>query len=155
MNDINYNFKRHVELLNQEKKLRSEGKFFFAESENEFKELCQYNSLMSQHIFWENRFEVSSLIQTFLNKKINAYQFHDSVFGLRRNHLAKCKEFQSKLTSEEIKEFFPNQESYKLKGFLSFLYFECEHFEMKWDEEDFYNTILDGFLKFQKILEEE
>ena len=82
-------------------------------------------------------------------------EFHDSVFGLRRNHIAKCKKFLSKLVSEELKDFFPNEESYKLKGFLFSLYFECEHFEMNFDEEKFYTSIRNGFLKFQKILNEE
>ena len=82
-------------------------------------------------------------------------EFHDSVFGIRRNHIAKCEKFLSKLVSEELKDFFPNKESYKLKGFLSSLYFECEHFEMNFDEEEFYTSIRNGFLKFQKILNEE
>ena len=118
-------------------------------------ELSQYNAVVDQHIFWEKHFEVASLIQTFLNQEITAEKFHDSVFGLRRNHIDKCNKFLSKLVSGEIKEFFPNKESYKLKGFLSFLYLECEHFEMNWDEETFYNSIRNGFLKFQKILNEE
>ena len=118
-------------------------------------ELSQSNAAIDQHIFWEDHFEVASLIQTFLNKEINAREFHESVFGLRRNHIDKCEKFLSKLVSEEIKEFFPKKESYKLKGFLSSFYFECEHFEIHWDEETFSNSIRNGFLKFQKILNEE
>ena len=155
MNGISYNLKRHIELLNHQKNVISQDKSFFKENQAEFLELSRYNAAVDQHIFWENRFEVASLIQTFLNKEINAEKFHDSVFGLRRNHIDKCDKFLSKLVSEEIKEFFPNKESYKLKGFLSSLYFECEHFEMNWDEERFYNSIRNGFLKFQKILNEE
>ena len=94
-------------------------------------------------------------MEAFLNKKMNAHEFHDSVFGLRRKHLAKCDTFLSKLVSEEIKDFSPSKDAYRLKGFLSALYFECEHFEMNWDEETFYNSIRNGFLKFQKILNEE
>jgi hypothetical protein len=155
MNVISYNLKRHIQLLNHQKKILSQDKSFLKENEAEFLELLQYNGAIDQHIFWEDRFEVASLIQTFLNKEINAIEFHDSVFGLRRNHLNKCDKFLSKLVSEEIKEFFPNKESYKLKGFLCALYFECEYFEINWDEETFYNSIRNVFLKFQKILNEE
>ena len=155
MNIISYNLKRHIELLSHQKKVISQNKSFFKENQAEFLELSQYNAAVDQHIFWEDRFEVASLIQTFLNKEINAEEFHDSVFGLRRTHIAKCNQFLSKLVSEEIKEFFPTKERYKLKGFLSSLYFECEHFEMNWDEETFYNSIQNGFLKFQKILNKE
>ena len=155
MNDINYNLKRHVELLKREEKVLSQNKSFFKKNRAECLELSKYSAAVSQHISWEDRFEVAWVIQAFLNKEINAEEFHDSVFGLRRNHIDKCNKFLSKLVSEEIKEFFPNKESYKLKGFLSSLYFECEHFEMNWDEERFYNSIRNGFLKFKKILSEE
>ena len=107
MNVISYNLKRHIELLNHQKKVISQNKSFFKENQAEFLELSHYNADVAQHIFWEDRFEVASLIQTFLNKEINAEEFHDSVFGLRRNHIDKCDKFLSKLVSGEIKEFFP------------------------------------------------
>ena len=155
MTNINYNLKRHIELLKQKKKVLNEKKSFLKENLKEALELSEYSANVSQHIGWEDRFEIASVMEDFLNKKIDAYEFHDSVFGLRRNHIDKCEKFLSKLVSGEIKEFFPNKESYKFKGFLSSLYFECEHFEMNWDEERFYNSIRNGFLKFQKILNEE
>lgn len=152
---MNYSLERHIELLNHEKEFASQNKFFFDENQAEFFELCTYNIAVENHIFWENRFEVASLMESFLKKEINAEEFHDSVFGLRRNHLAKCNKFRSRLVSGEIKEFCPNKKSIKLQGFLSSLYFECEDFEMNFDEEPFYNSIRNGFLKFQKILKEE
>ena len=104
---------------------------------------------------WEDRFEIASVMEDFLSKKINAHEFHDSVFGLHRKHLEKCKRFLSKLVSEEIKDFCPNKNSHKLKGFLSALYFECEHFETNFDEAELYTSIENGFFEFQIILNEE
>ena len=75
-------------------------------------------------------------MEDYLNRKIDSHKFHDLVFGLRNKHLLKCKEFTSKLVSGEIKIFFPDKKSYKLKGFLSALYFECEHFETNFDENE-------------------
>ena len=37
------------------------------------------------------------------------------------------------------------KESYKLRGFLSALYFECEHFETNFDEDELYTSIRTGF----------
>ena len=74
------------------------------------------------------------------------------MFGLRRKHLEKCKRFLSKLVSEEIKNFCPNKNVHKLKGFLSALYFECEHFVTNFDEAELYISIENGFFKFQIIL---
>ena len=152
MNVISYNIKKHIELLKYEKKVRSQNKSFFKENRTESLELSKYSAAVSQHIFWENRFEVASVIQAFLSKEMDGQEFHDSVFGLRRKHLAKCNKFLSKLVSEEIKDFSPTKESYKSKGFLSALYFECEHFETNFDEDELYTSIRTRFLKFQKFL---
>ena len=72
MNLISYNFKRHIELLNHQKNVLSQNKSFLKENRAEFSELSLYNAAVDQHIFWEKRFEVALLIQTFLNKEINA-----------------------------------------------------------------------------------
>ena len=116
MININYNLKRHIELLKQEKKILNEKKSFLKENPKEALELIKYNVKVSQHIEWEDRFEIASVMEDFLSKKINAP---------------------------------------KLKGFLSALYFECEHFETNFDEAELYTSIENGFFKFQIILNEE
>ena len=73
---MNYNLKRHVELLKQDKTLLSQNKSFFKENRRECLELSKYNVAVSEHIFWENRFKVASIIQAFLNKKMDAQEFH-------------------------------------------------------------------------------
>ena len=147
MININYNLKRHIELLKQ--------KPLFRENPKETLELNEYGAIVDQHIDWEDRFEIASVMQNFLSKKIDAHEFHDSVFELRNKHLEKCEIFLSKLVSEEIKDFCPDKNSYKLKRFLSALYFDCEHFETEFDEAELYTSIENKFLKFQIILNEE
>ena len=82
----NYNLKRHIELLKQEKKILNEKKSFLKENPKEALELIKYGTKVSQHIVWKDRFEIASIMEDFLSKKINAHEFHDSVFGLRRKH---------------------------------------------------------------------
>lgn len=155
MTNINYNLKRHIELLQQKKKVLSEKKSFWKENPKECLELNKYDVAVENHIEWKNRFEIASVMEDFLSKKIDAHEFHDSVFGLRRKHLEKCNRFLSKLVSEEIKDFCPNKNAHKLKGFLSSLYFECEHFETNFDEAELYTSIENGSFNFQRALEEE
>ncbi len=94
-------------------------------------------------------------MEDFLSKKINAHDFHDSVFGLRRKHIEKCDRFLSKLVSGEIKDFCPNKNSHKTGAILSTLYFDCEAFETNFDEAEFYTSIEDIFFHFQISLNEE
>ena len=49
MNVSDYNLKRHIELLNREKEIRSENTH---ENEKEFWELNKYDIFLSQHILW-------------------------------------------------------------------------------------------------------
>jgi len=54
--------------------------------------------------------------------------------------------------------FTPNKKASKLKGFLSALYFKCEDYidnTDKYDSVEFYNSIQNGFLKYQEALKEE
>lgn len=155
MTNLKYNLERHIELLKKEKNIRNEKKSFLKENRKEAFELLDYNIHVEEHIEWEERFEIASVIENFLDKQINAHEFHDCVFGLRRKHIQKCERFLLKLVSEEIKNFYPNKNALKVKGFLSALYFECEHFETNFNEEELYNSIKSGFFKFQKILNEE
>lgn len=124
-----------------------EKEFFLKENPKEALELIKYDAKVSQHIVWEDRFEIASVMEDFLSKKINAHEFHDSVFGLRRKHSEKCERFLSKLISEEIKDFCPNKNAHKLKGFLSALYFECEHFETNFDKAELYTSIENGLFE--------
>ena len=112
MNDMNYNLKRQVELLKWKKKVLSQNKSFFKENRAEALELSKHSAAVSPHIFWENSFEVASVIRVFLNKEIDGPKFHDSIFGLRRKHLVKCDTFLSKLVSEELKYFYPTKNSH-------------------------------------------
>ena len=152
---MTYNQKRHIELLKRSQDLKNQRKNLFIENQEEDFELSEYNIAVEEHVFWQDRDQVALLMEDFLSKKIDAHEFHDSVFGLRHKHLEKCNRFISKLVSEEIKDFCPNKDAHKLKGFLSALYFECEHFETNFDEAELYTSIENGFLKFQKILNEE
>ena len=155
MNNINYNLKRHVELLKLKEKVLSQDKSFLKENEAEFLELIKYDAAVEQHLLWEDRFEILSRVKTFLNGELNAQDFHDSVFGLRETAQVKSKKFLSRLASGEIKDFFPTKKPYQLATFLSNLYFKCENFETNWDEETFRNSIRNEFLKYQKFLTEE
>ena len=62
MININYNLKRHIELLKQEKKILNEKKSFLKENPKEALELIKYNAKVSQHIEWEDRFEIASVM---------------------------------------------------------------------------------------------
>ena len=70
-----------------------------------------------------------------------------------------CCKFNLELisSSEKIKDFQPDGRSKKLSGFLTGLYCKCEYFAEAEDyqNEEFYDSIKNGFLNFQKALNKE
>ena len=90
---------------------------------------------------------IRSGVKINLSNKIDGEELYSSVIELRHRYIDKCEEFQSKLISEEIKDFYPNKNAFKLRGFLSNLYFDCEHFEDEFDDPEFYTLIENTFFE--------
>jgi hypothetical protein len=122
-------------------------------------ELSKYDVAVEGHIFWQDRDQVTLLMEDFLNKKIDGESFCDQVYGLRRKLINKCEKFKLELisSSEKIKDFPPDRRSKKLNGFLTDLYFKYEYFAEAEDyqNEKFYDSIKNGLLNFQKALNKE
>ena len=154
---MTYNQKRHRQLLKRSQDLKNQRKNLFIENQEEDFELSEYNIAVEEHIFWQDRYQVALLMEDFLNKKIDGELFCDQVYGLRRKLINTCEKFKLELisSSEKIKDFQPDGRSKKLSGFLTGLYCECEHFAEDYQNDVFYTSIKNGFLNFQKALNEE
>ena len=153
---MSYNQKRHIQLLKRSQDLKNQGKNLFIENQEEDFELTKYNTAVAEHIFWQDRYQVALLMEDFLNRKIDGEELCGRVYGLRRKLINACEKFKLELTSssEKIKDFQPDGRSKKLSGFLTGLYCECEHFDEDYENDEFYTSIKNGFLNFQKALNE-
>ena len=152
-----YNQQRHIQLLKRSQDFKDQGKSFYKESPEESLELSSYNAAVEENIFWQQPYKVAELMQDFLNKKIDGQKFCGRVFGLRRNLMIASDKFLIQLSAGEVKDFQPDPRSKKLSGFLTYLYSEYEYFADAEDSEkkEFYDSIKNGFLNFQKALNEE
>ena len=155
MKNMNYNLKRHLELLKHSQDLKNQGKILFQESRKEYLELSQYNIDVEEHIFWQERYQVALWMEDFLNRKIDGEELCDRVRGLRRELINACEKFKLDLSSGKIKDFQPDERSKKLNGFLTGCFFECENFMEDYENEEFYTAIKNGVLNLQKVLNEE
>ena len=82
-------------------------------------------------------------------------KFCDRVFGLRRNLMNTSDQFLVQLGAGEVKYFQPDPESKKLSGFLDGLFCYCDDFMEDYENDQFSNAMQNGFLNFQKALNEE
>ena len=150
-----YNQQRHIQLLKRSQDFKDQGKSFYKESQEESLELSSYNVAVEENIFWQQRYKVAELMQDFLNRKIDGQEFCDRVFGLRRNLMIASDKFLIQLGAGEVTDFQPDPRSKKLSGFLSGLFCYCDDFMEDYKNDQFSDAMQNGFLNFQKALNEE
>ena len=150
-----YNQQRHIELLKRSQDFKDQGKSFYKESPEEYFELSSYGAAVEENIFWQQRYKVVELMQDFLNRKIDGQEFCDRVFGLRRNLMIASDKFLIQLSAGEVKDFQPDPRSKNLSDFLTFLFCYCDDFMEDYENDQFSDAMQNGFLNFQKALNEE
>lgn len=154
---MKYNQKRHVELLKRSQNLINKNKDPFIENREEYLELSKYGIAVEQHFFWQDRNQVALLMKNFLNKKIDGESFCGHVYGLRRKLIKTCEKFNLELisNSEKVKDFQPDERGKNLSGLLTHLYCACDDFTEDYKNEEFYDSIENEFVSFQKALNKE
>lgn len=95
------------------------------------------------------------LWKKFVNKIISGEEFSDSFLELHQRLIYECDSFFKKLSSEKLKDFQLDLRSYEFGSLISFLTAECDNFSEDYQNEEFYDSIKDCFLKLQKALNEE
>ena len=152
---MTYNQKRYIELLKRSKDLKNLGKSFYQESKDEYLELSKYEGAIQSYVFWKSRTLFVLLMKKFVNRIISGEEFSDSFLELRQRLIYECDGFLKELGSEKLKDFQIDPRSYKFGSLISFLRAECDNFSEDYQNEEFYDSIKDCFLKLQKALNEE
>lgn len=152
---MNYNQKRHIELLKRSQSLKNEGKSFYYESLSEYLEFSKYQGAIQSYIYWKSRISFVLLMEKFVDGIITGDEFNDSFFELSQNLIYEYDDSIKKLDSEKLKNFQLNPRSNGFNNLISFVRAECNNFSENYQNEEFYDCIKDCFLQLQKALNEE
>jgi hypothetical protein len=152
---MTYNQKRYIELLKRSEDLNNLGKSFYQESKDEYLELLKYEAAIQSYLYWKSRTLFVLLMEKFVNKIISGEEFNNSFLELRQRLIYECDGFLKELDSEKLKDFQLDPRSYGFGSLISFLRAECDNFSEDYQNEEFYDSIKDCFLKLQKALNEE
>ena len=155
MSNINYNKQRYIELLKRSEDLKNLGKSFYQESKDEYLELSKYEGAIQSYLYWKSRTLFVLLMEKFVNRIISGEEFSNSFLELRQRLIYECDGFLKELGSEKLKDFQLDPRSYGFGSLISFLRAECDNFSEDYQNEEFYDSIKDCFLKLQKALNEE
>ena len=152
---MTYNQKRHLQLLKRSQDLKNQGKSFYQESTDEYLELSKYEGTIQSYIYWKSRTLFVLLMEKFVNRIISGEEFSDSFLQLRQRLISECDSFIKELGSKKLKDFQLDPRSNGFGSLISFLRAECDNFSEDSENEEFYDSIKDCFLKLQKALNEE
>lgn len=152
---MTYNQKRYIELLKRSEDLKNLGKSFYQESKDEYLELSKYEGAIQSYLYWKSRTLFVLLMEKFVNRIISGKEFIVSFLELRQRLIYECDGFLKELGSEKLKDFQLDPRSYGFGSLMTFLRAECDNFSEDYQNEEFYDSIKDSFLKLQKALNEE
>jgi hypothetical protein len=152
---MTYNKERHKQLVIRSQDLKNLGKSFYQESKDEYLELSKYEGAIQSYLYWKSRTLFVLLMEKFVNRIISGEEFNDSFLELRQRLIYECDDFLKELGSEKLKDFQLDPRSYGFGSLISFLRAECDNFSEDYQNEEFYDSIKDCFLKLQKALNEE
>ena len=144
---MTYNQKRYIKLLKRSEDLKNLGKSFYQESKDEYLELSKYEGAIQSYLYWKSRTLFVLLMEKFVNKIINGEEFSNSFLELRQRLIYECDGFLKELGSEKLKNFQLDPRSYGFVSLISFLRAECDNFSEDYQNEEFYDSIKDCFLK--------
>lgn len=94
-------------------------------------------------------------MEKFVNRVINGEEFNDSFLELRKKVEDENKVVLEEVSSGKLKDFQIDPRSHKFGNLISFLRAECDNFGEDYQNEEFYDSIKDCYLKLQKVLNEE
>ncbi len=152
---MTYNQKRYIERLKRAQDLKNLGKLFYQENKDEYLELSKYEGAIQSYLYWKSRTLFILLMEKFVNRIISGKEFSNSFLELRQRLIYECDSFLKELGSEKLKDFQLDPRSYRFGSLISFLRAECDNFSEDYQNEEFYDSIKDCFLKLQKALNEE
>jgi hypothetical protein len=152
-----YDLERHIQLLKISQNLKNQKKNIFFENLQQYLELAEYDIALEEHIFWQNRYEIGLFIEEFLNRKIDGGIFCTRIYDLRFKLRRTFEKFTLELISdsEKIKTFQPDERSKNFSDFLTVIDCKCEYFDEDYENDEFYTSIKNMFLNFQRTLNEE
>ncbi len=149
---MDYNKKRHKQLVIRSQDLKNQGKALFRENPEEDSELSKYNIAVEEQVFWTHREDFFLLMKNFLDNILDFDAFETAFSLLYRKTTEEVDMFIIDL--KQIDKFQPSTRSYRFASFMGSIFRQFEEVEdgycTKQDVKDFVKEV---YLKSQ-IFEE-
>ena len=149
---MTYNKKRHKQLVIRSQDLKNQGKILFIENPEENCELCEYNILVEEQVFWTHRENFVLIMKNFLDNIIDFDKFETAISILYRK--VRKEADMLKIDLEHIDKFHPSTRSYSFARVICSIYRQFEEVEDEYStEQEAKDYVKEAYLEFQKFEE--
>ena len=149
---MDYNKKRHIQLLKRFQDLKNQGENLFRENPEEYLELSSYDVALEEQAFWTHQEEFFLVAESFLDNSINFDEFQTAFTLLARKTSEEVDMF--KIDLEYIDKFQPSTRSYRFATVITSIYRQFEEIEDEYcTEQEVKDCVKKAYLKFQKFEE--
>ena len=136
-----FNSERYLELVNKDKLKHN------SLLDSETVELICYTEQLNDYVSWKKQSRASSLIEAFINYKIDADEFHDQFISLSKDD-PKLKELFYNPSLEILKDVRIDHEyDSDFSTLFSNIDLGCELFDRQFEEENFTEEIFRTYVK--------
>ena len=124
---MNYNKKRHKQLVILSQDVKNQGKNLFIENPKEYSELLKYNIAVEEQVFWTHREQFLILMKNLINNSLHFDEFETAFSVLYRKI---TKEFHMFIIDlKQIEKFQPSTRSYRFASSISSIFRQFEEIE--------------------------
>lgn len=151
---MDYNRKRHKQLMIRSQDLKNQGKNLFIENPEEDSELSKYNIAVEEQVFWTHREDFFLLMKNFIDNIFDFDEFETAFSLLYRKTTEEVDMFIINL--KQIDKFQPSPRSYRFASFIGSIFRQFEEVEDEYcTEQEVKDFVKKVYLKFQNFLNEE
>ena len=151
---MDYNRKRHKQLIIRSQDLKNQGKNLFIENQEEYSELSKYNIAVEEQVFWTHREDFFLLMKNFID---NIFDFDEFETAFSLLYWKITEEFDMFIINlKQIYKFQPSPRSDSFASFISSIFRQFEEVEDEYcTEQEVKDFVKKVYLKFQNFLNEE
>ena len=151
---MDYNRKRHKQLMIHSQDLKNQGKNLFIKNPEEDSKLSKYNIAVEEQVFWTHREDFFLLMKNFIDNIFDFDEFETAFSLLYRKTTEKIDMFIINL--KQIDKFQPSPRSYRFASFIGSIFRQFEEVEDEYcTEQEVKDFVKKVYLKFQNFLNEE
>jgi hypothetical protein len=146
---MTYNKERHKQLVICAQELKNQGKDLNLEKDFE---LCKYNILVEEQVFWTHRENFILIIKNFLENTLDFDEFETSFSVLYNKVRKEVNLFTRDL--EQIDNFQPSTRPYRFASVIGAIYRTFEEVEDEYcTEQELKDYVKESYLEIQKFEE--